>query len=257
MECRAKGALISAGRKSPVADIRWFFPGTVVDRCMGDWLDQETPEPGWMAAHVDEILDREETGARESGDGVVKWRDGQDKAKIRAWCRELVTRLEPILFELVIPYEYESHVRFKVPLIIPGLDGAPRQILLAGEMDLLTWRRKDVPLAIRDLKATEDPGYWRKVTGQLVFYEIAVWGMTGLWPEESGLIQPMCPERVLPFYFDAELRRQMFVAICQVAADIWSRNLPPKADPAGCDRCPVKAACPKFALGRGRVQASA
>jgi len=183
----------------------------------------------------------------------VRWRDSGDKAKIRAWCRELVTRLEPILYELAIPNEYECATRFKVPLTIPGLDGAPRQILLTGEMDLLTWRSRGVPLAVWDLKATEDTSYWRKTSGQLTFYEIAVWGMTGHWPEVSGLIQPMCPEQVPQFWFTAEHRRQMFVTICDVAADIWSKNLPPKADSAGCDRCSVKQACPKFSHGRGRV----
>ena len=77
--------------------------------------------------------------------------------------------------------------------------------------------------------------------------------MTGAWPEVSGLIQPMCPEQVLRFYFTPEHRREMFVTICQVAADIWAGNLPPKADNHGCDWCAVKAACPKYAHGRGRV----
>lgn len=220
---------------------------------MRQWLALDEPPPGWMAAHIDEIFDHAEVEVRETGDGVVKWRDSQDRAKLRAWCKDLVTRLEPILYELVIPYEYEVAARFKVPLTIPGLDGAPRKILLTGEMDLLTWRPARVPRAIWDLKATEDTSYWRKVAGQITFYEIAVWGMTGQWPEVSGLIQPMCPEQVPRFSFGAEERRQMFVTICNVAADIWSKNLPPKADPAGCDRCPVKQACPKFAHGRGRM----
>ena len=252
-ECRAKGALTAAGMKSPVADVRVFFPGTVADRAAGDWLSLEVQEPGWMAAHVDEILDREEASARETGDGVVKWRNPGDKARVRAWCRECVTRLEPVLFELVIPYKYEPHVRFKVPLTIPGPGGQPREILLAGEMDFLTWRPGKVPLAVDDLKATQDTSYWRKVTGQLLFYEIAVWGMTGHWPEVSRLFQPMCPEPVLRFYFTADHRREMFRTICQVAADIWAGNLPPKADNHGCDWCAVKAACPKYAHGRGRV----
>lgn len=256
MECRAKGALISAGRKSPVTDIRNYFRGSAVDLCMRRWLEMDDPPPGWMAAHMDEILDCAETDARESGDGVVKWRDAGDKPQARAWCKDLVTRLEPILYELVIPYEYEVAVRFKVPLTIPGLNGEPRKILLAGEMDLLTWRAPKTPLAVRDLKATEDTSYWRKVSGQLVFYEIAVFGMTGKWPEVSSLIQPMCPDQVPEFRFGDEERRQMFVTICNVAADIWAKNLPPKADAAGCDRCPVKPACPKFAVGRGRVPAA-
>ena len=256
-ECRFKGKALAAGWKSPVTDIRNFFPGQVVDRCMGAWLDLDDPPPGWMAAHVDEELDREETRARDTGDGVVKWRDRGDKVKVRAWCKELVTRLEPVLYELVIPFDYEPHSRFKVPLSIPGPGGQPRQLLLTGETDLRTWRAEKAPLGIWDLKGTENEDYWRKVTGQLLFYEIATWGMTGHWPEVSGLIQPMCSEPVLKFYFTADHRREMFKTVCDVANDIWRDNLPPKADSTGCSYCPVKHACSKFAHGRGRVPLSA
>ena len=83
-----------------------------------------------------------------------------------------------------------------------------------------------------------------------------MFGMTGHWPEVSRLFQPMCPEPVLPFYFTAEHRREMFVTICQVAADIWAGNLAPKTDSAGCDRCAVHHSCPKFATGRGRVSSA-
>jgi hypothetical protein len=252
-ECKAKAGLLAAGRKSPVADARNWFPGTVADRAMDDWLSLDVPRPGWMAAHVDEILDREEVVRRETGDGVVRWRDRGDKERVRDWCRECVTRLEPILFDLIIPYSYEPHARFTVPFTIPGPDGVPRQILLTGETDLRTWRSEKVPWSVDDLKATEDASYWRKVTGQLVFYEIATWGMTGRWPEVSRLLQPMCAEPVLEFRFTADHRREMFVTICDVASDFWRKNLPPKASSAGCDRCEVRQACPKYAHGRGRV----
>lgn len=256
-ECRRKGALLAAGMKSPVTDYRVFFRGHVADRCLDAFLELEDPRPGWMAAHVDEILEREEVTVRETGDGVVRWRHPGDKAEVRAWCKECVTRLEPVLFDLILPYAYEPHSRFKVPLTIPGPGGVPHQILLAGETDLRTWRSEKVPLSVDDLKATEDTSYWRKVTGQLLFYEIATWGMTGHWPEVSRLLQPMCPEPYLEFHFTADHRREMFKTICDVANDIWRDNLPPKTDSSGCSVCPVKAACPKYAHGRGRVPLSA
>jgi hypothetical protein len=256
-ECRAKGALLAAGRKSPVTEYRVFFKGTATDRCMDAFLALDNPERGWMAAHMDAIFDAEEVNVRESGDGVVRWLSKADREQARKWCRECVTRLEPILFDLILPHAYEPHARFKTPLTIPGPGGQPRQILLTGETDLRTWRGEQVPLSVDDLKATEDTSYWRKVTGQLLFYEIATWGMTGRWPEVSRLIQPMCDQRVLEFKFTAEHRRQMFVTICNVANDIWRDNLPPKKDSTGCSYCPVKHACSKFAAGRGRQRASA
>jgi len=49
----------------------------------------------------------------------------------------------------------------------------------------------------------------------------------------------------------------MFLTICDVANDFWRKHLPPKADSNGCGQCEVKHACPKFAVGRGRVPRSA
>lgn len=242
--------------KSPISDIRVFFRGSVVDLAMRRWLEQDDPRPGWMAAHVDELLDKAEVDARETGDGVVKWRGPADKSQTRIWCRELVTRLEPILFELALPYEIQPASRFEVPLTIPGPDGAPRKIALRGEMDLITRKPRTTATAVWDLKGTEDTSYWRKVTGQLLFYEIAMRLMTGEWPKVSGLIQPMCPDPVLTFRFSEDDRMQMLQTICRVAEDIWRGELPPKLDNAGCSQCAVRAACPKFAHSRGRVPVS-
>jgi hypothetical protein len=58
---------------------------------------------------------------------------------------------------------------------------------------------------------------------------------------------------VLEFRFTPEHRREMFVTICDVANDIWRGDLPPKADSEGCSWCAVRASCPKYAHGRGRV----
>ena len=99
--------------KSPVTDTRNFFHGNVVDLAMRRWLSQDDPQAGWMAAHVDELLEEAETVSRETGDGVIKWRDLGDKERVRLWCQELVVRLEPILFDLIIPYEYQPALRFE------------------------------------------------------------------------------------------------------------------------------------------------
>jgi hypothetical protein len=252
-ECQRKGALTAAGMKSPLADVRVFFRGNVVDLAMRRWLEQDDPRPGWMDAHVDELFEKAEVSA--AAEGVVKWRTPSDKAEVRVWCRELVTRLEPILIKLALPHDYQPASRFEVPLTIPGPDGAPRKIALRGEIDL-TIRGPGAPASPWDLKGTEDSSYWRKVTGQLLFYEIALRIMTGEWPKVSGLIQPMCPDPVLPFHFSEDDRMQMFQTICRTAEDIWRGELPAKAGNAGCSQCACKSACPKFAHGRGRVPAS-
>lgn len=254
LECPAKGQLIAEGHKAKASDVRMFFHGTVVDSAMRQWLSQDKPEPGWMSARVDEILDEEEVKARTTGDGVVKWRHLQDKEEVRQFCREAVTRLEKLLTVLCLPYDWQPAPRFTVQLTIPYLDGTPKVIELTGEIDLLVL--KDGRLFVYDLKATRDNSYWRKVVGQLVFYEIAMRIMKGEWPLASALIQPMCDQQVVPFQFDEEQRRDMMTRIVSTATDIWRGNTLPKASSEGCRDCFVRHACPKYHVpgGHGRVQ---
>lgn len=254
MECQFKGKALAEGHKSPVTDVRWYFHGNVVDQAMRQWLSLDHQEPGWMLSRVDSILDEEERKARETGDGIVKWRGPQDKKEVREFCRELVVRLENILLKYCIPYDWDPAVRFEAPLTLPYLDGSPRKILLRGEIDLLVHDRNQ-NISVYDLKATKDDQYWRKVTGQLLFYAIAVWGKTGAYPVQCGLLQPMCTQQVLTFAFTQNDYNQMFGVIHRTATDIWRGDLRPKADSKGCADCPVNHSCPKFRVpgGRGRV----
>lgn len=260
-ECTEKSWLLSQGKRSPVTDVRSFFRGTVVDRAMRDWLNLEPdssglPPAGWMASRVGNLIEDEERRARETGDGIVAWKSPSDKVEVHAWCVQAVARLEPLLVQYVLPYNYQPAVRFEVELTLPYLDGSPQKIKLIGEMDLLL--QEIIPAAtltrIFDLKATEDTAYWRKVLGQLLFYEIVAFIMFHEWPEKSGIIQPMCPDPVLSWTFTMDDRRQMFARIEKVARDMWLGRHAPKAGVAGCDRCEVKHACPKWAVpGRGRA----
>lgn len=254
-ECTEKGYLIGRGLKSPAADLRIFFKGTVVDRCMRRWLDQPEPIPGWMAAQVDTIFDEEWETARTTGDGMVSWRDPGEGKRTRDWCRELVTRLEPILNVVAIPFNYQPAVRFSAPLIIPYLDGTPMQITLHGEMDLLCENPAQDPrqFHIWDLKGTVDEHYWKKCVGQLVFYDIACFAMFGVWPVRSGLIQPMCQAQTPTFTFTDQHRNEMLGRIERVAHKMWRNEHRPKASNSGCDICPVQHACPKWGAGRGRA----
>lgn len=254
-ECGEKAYLLSRGFRSPVVDLRVFFRGTVVDRCMRKWLDLDDPQPGWMAEMVDLILDESVTEAKDSGDGIVSWKGPGDKEAVRDWCRTCVTRLEPLLFRVAIPYEYQPAVRFKVPITIPYLDNTPQRIYLNGEMDLLCQLSTTEPrqLSVWDLKGTENDAYWRKVLGQLVFYEIAAFAMLKEWPVSSGILQPMCQQQVLNFTFTADHRREMLARIQRVANQQWTGIHRPKESDAGCNWCPVQHACPKFAIRRGKA----
>lgn len=244
-QCKQKAMLVRSGRKNPAQDIRVFFHGTVVDRVMRQWLEND-PQPGQMPDMVQSILDAEERKAVEEGDGVVRWKSATDKATTAQWCRELVTRLEPILYQQVIPFEYQPARRFKVPVQVPWLDGSMTWINLAGETDLLV-RGPEGKFRIWDLKGTNDDSYWRKTFGQLIFYDVALDAEFGVNAEFTGLIQPMCKEQVLRFDFTDAHRDEIWARIMRMAADIWSRDSAPKEDHKGCGYCQVRHACAKFA----------
>lgn len=220
---------------------------------MRRWLSQESPEPGWMAAQVDAIFAESEVIARETKDGIVKWRGPGDKDETREFCRDLVNRLEPILVKYVLPFEWQPAVRFSVPVEVPDLRDVVREIFLVGEMDLLV-RDSEGRFAVWDLKATRDDSYYKKVLGQLAFYSLAVAGLHKQFPAMTGLIQPMCTQPVLPVEVTDQAIREMAGRIEKVARDIWAGNLAPKVSNAGCDFCEVQRACAKYAWRKpGRV----
>ena len=254
-ECKQKAHQKDEGRKSPLADIRTYFPGTVVDRCMRHWLDAAGQPPGGRVTMLDQIMENEEITAKATGDGLVKWKYPGDKAEVLEWCRELLTRLEVILARVALPYWYQPAIRFRVPLVVPYLDQTPQRIWLAGELDLFvrSGEAADSPYAIWDLKGTNNTDYWRKVVGQLVFYGVAMAAKTGRWPAGAGLIQPMCPEQVLPFQFSEQQYAEMISRIHRYCHAVWRKDFTPKANEDGCGWCEVRHACVKYAAPPGRV----
>lgn len=254
-ECPQKMHLVASGRKSPVSDVTVFYKGNTVDQAMRRWLSAGEQPPGWMRAHVDQIFDGLEQEIAETGDGAVRWKDAGHRAAAREECREAVTRLEPLLLDKALPYDFEPALRFKTPLTIPGLDGEPRKVLLTGEMDLLTLERRDVHrkyIRVWDLKMTKDDQYWRKTIAQLVFYDIACICLFGQPTVETGLLQPMVVKQPwISFAPTDEDRTQMFTRIISVAHMIWRDVMPPKESSDGCSWCEVKHACSRFAPPAG------
>jgi hypothetical protein len=265
-ECPQKGKLTAEGKRSAVSDHRVFFPGTVVDRCMRQWLSMPEQERGWMGRHVDVIMDKEEASSQENGDGKVKWKHPADRDEVRALCRQAVDRLEPDLADLLgldkppeLQCGWDPAPRFEVPLLIPHPGGGPGRlkISITGEIDLLVsrppgWAGLLPGLEIFDLKTTRDDQYWRKSLGQLVMYEIAMWGQKQGWAVRSGILQPLCADRTPSWAFTAEHRVQMFQRITQVAGDIWAGRLDPKPG-SYCGNCDVRHACPLKGGKSGRV----
>jgi hypothetical protein len=254
-ECSMKGALKEQGKRSKISNIRTYFPGTVVDRCMRQWLDTPDHPEGWMVAQAEAILAAEEVIAQETGDGVVRWKSPSDKAETIDWCRELLSRLEPILRQHVLPYSYLPALRFREPLIATYLDGTPQQIWLVGELDLLVYVGMGTPdfmYRIYDLKGTSNPDYWRKTVAQLTFYGLAMLARFGKLPQQTGLIQPMCDEACLPFDFAAQNYAELGARVQKYCRDVWAGEFAPKVSDSGCGEwCEVGHACPKFPRAPG------
>lgn len=245
-ECAQKGFLQRAGKRSAAGDLRTYFPGMVVDHIMDRWLADPAHPSGAMAAMVADAIGEVEREAIATGDGVVRWKQHlTDRDEVREFCVELVTRLEPILRDLVLPHRHLAHHRFRVPLRIPYLDGEPVIVHLVGEMDLLVG--EDGEHVIWDLKGTRDDSYWRKVLGQLVFYDLADFVATSKRTRTVGLIQPMCKEPVLRWDLTDEHRAALHTRVIGLANNIWRGTRDCKKDTHGCNWCSVRHACVRYA----------
>lgn len=231
-------------------DHRVFFRGTVVDRVMRWRLESDEATAGSMPDKVEEIMATELQALKDNEEGIVKWKSATDRKESVDWCKELVTRLEPLLQKHVLPYEYETAKRFKVSVQIPYLDGRPVLINLAGELDLLV-RDDQGNWHVWDLKGTADNSYWRKVLGQLIFYDIYM--QIGFEAEgvESGFLQPMCDHQDPTFHFGPDDYAKMWDQIIRMASDIWQKDHEMTKNTGNCSRCFVRQACERFKPVKG------
>lgn len=247
-ECKSKAHLRASGLRNKSSDIRIFAPGTISDIAMRDWLnDQSRP----MRDLIPEIMDKHEASAKETGEGVIRWKSSTDRKQVLQWCMRLADELVPILEEKVTPYKFEVGKRFRTPIQIPNLSGEYQKIYLIGEMDLFVDDED-----IWDLKATENESYWRKTSGQITFYDVVKHALTGSFMRSGGLIQPMCKMKVRPIEPSPEDRKLLVSKIVQYAHSVWRKDFAPKADTAGCDYCDVKHACPRFKVVPGSRKVS-
>lgn len=243
-ECKQKRFLQITKKKDPGRDVRNFFPGTVVDRVMRQWLQGSDLS---MCQLVDILLPQLEHEINDSpSDGWVKWRSQIQRNETITYCKELVTRLEPLLREHVIPYDYHPEFRFKAPLVVPNIDNQPETIYLQGGIDLLCKDEKDNWIGF-DLKSTKNNDYWRKCLGQAIFYDVsmrAVFKDGGF--HKFAFIQPMCDEQVKWVIIGPDERRAMVSRIMAMATATMKDDWEPKRSNGSCTSCEVKTTCIKF-----------
>lgn len=252
MECKQKGFLQRAGKGASMENQRVFFPGTVTDRVVRDWLAGDPySNPGLMVDMVESIVQREQENIEKEGK-QLRWKNDKDRDSIIADCQEAVRNIEPSLNRLVLPYEYDVDFSFKAPLRIPHPLGHSETVILNGFMDIIVRRGED-QWAVYDVKHTKDNQYWKKTRGQLSFYDLAVDVMFDAPTFEVGLLQPLCKETERMFVLDDAERGILLKHVNDMCVDIWEKNFDPDAPIDACKFCNVRHACTRFQPVNGRM----
>lgn len=245
--CKQRGYLATQKKRANLSDQRNFFPGTVTDRVVRDWLmDDPYNNKGLMPEMVESIVNRETMSIKESG-GKMVWRDSKDRDDVIQQCVEAVTKIEPDLERYVLPFEYQADFGFKVPVMMPHVDGTMEKVILLGYMDVLTRNPDNGRYSVYDVKHTKDNYYWKKTVGQLTFYDLSVQLLFGEPTENVGLLQPLCKQTMLPYPATQDERMQIMSRLVRFANDKWRGIHPVRADNKECGFCDYKHACPKFA----------
>lgn len=246
-ECKQRSHLARAKHLAILDNKRGYFPGSVSDRVVRNWLmDDPESHLGEMPDMVTSVMDLVKTEWKDEDQGVVRWKDSEDRAKVEAECREAVELVEPYLLKYVVPYEYQADYAFEAPVVLTHpRTGAPIQVILNGKMDIIV---RDVrqDWIVLDLKHTRDEGYWRKTVGQLSFYDLAVELLYGRPTRLTALLQPLCKEKFKPYAPSAESRIQLLTRIHAMAVDITDGIKDVRPDTKLCGWCPTKHACEKF-----------
>lgn len=245
---------------------RVFLAGNVVDHAEQQWLN-EGGVPGRLTELVHLWMDRMCDPADDASEYVIKWQGSPaaDRQKVLEKCLLAAERLEPILTEHVLPFDYEAEKKFKVWVGIPDPWGNRVGIQLTGGIDIVV-KDHDGNFRLYDLKTTQDPGYIRATAAQAIFYDIA-WG--SWWgdrtqPRDFGFIVPLLSEKLISVKINDDHRRVMMQRIIKAAHGMIRDEWTPKADNTGCSWCEAKDWCPKFALvsakdaaGKNRVSFAA
>src|SRR5436190_427259 len=91
LNCPTQAKLYSKNR-NPTRDIRNYFHGNVTDSAMRKWLKDPIQRPGAMAEMIEAVAIEEEIKVKERDDGVIKWRNKNDRKELLIFCKELVER---------------------------------------------------------------------------------------------------------------------------------------------------------------------
>jgi hypothetical protein len=259
--CHHRSLKQQQGFGAAVRDGRVFLAGTLADRSMRRWLEEDEPQPGGMVKYLDELFE-EHTGR--DAEYAIKWKGNpnQDRAKVRAQVVACLTKLEPLLYKHVVPFDYQPELRFRTPIAIPYLDGKPTRIDLVGGIDIAV-RDHAGDFELLDLKNTANDSYANTMIGQLIFYSLAwhSWWGDKAQPKRAAFLTPLCREQYVPLEITREDKRVMLSRIIRYCEGVWRKEWEPREDNEECWNCDVKHACDKWSTqtvmdAQGRNRAS-
>ena len=256
--CRQRGKLMMEGKKSPITDGRNFLPGTLADRCMRRWLEAGQFNSGGMLDYLD---DEWSTHTGKDSEYRINWRGNptEDKQSVVEDVQNALKILEPILMKKVTPFSFKPEFRFTSVVGIPGLNGETVHIEIFGAVDVATHFEMG-KYGIYDLKITRRDDYIKSTLAQVIFYDLAFRGWTGVNPVDHGFFTPLLPEKEIYLKVTDDNRREMISRIVAYCHNVWSGRWELTRNEQECWNCPTKAACPKFVKritkdvqGRNRV----
>ena len=248
--CHKRSQLLQQGKKSKIIDGRGFLPGNLADSAMRTWLTRGEFDAGGMQRLIPELW---ESWTGPEAEYRIDWKGDPRKDQV-AVVKQVVSAvniLEPILMEKVVPYSFKPEYRFTSTVGVPGLDGESVNIELFGAVDVAVCIDEG-RYGIYDLKISERADYLRSTLGQLIFYDLAFKGHTGLNPVEHEFWAPMLPLQdkpkpaVIALDVTNEHRMQMISRIIDYCHGVWAGDWALTPDVNECYYCPVKHACPRW-----------
>lgn len=250
-KCQQASKLHMQGLGATVKQGRNFVSGTVADRAMRKFLEQESGhKKGQMEAFVYELWSKY---TKDSDEYIVSWNKKDplaDEATAKALSVEAVNALEPFLFARVLPYEYEPEWRFKVPLGLPSSQGFTRTVVLNGGADIIVHNSDADEWFVYDLKTTRNESYVQGSTlGQLIFYQLAVRLTQGAeyGKIKTAFLTPACKTQYHSLEISDQDRTHLMSRIITFAQSVWDDTEPTLTEDLNvCWWCDLKAVCPRY-----------
>jgi hypothetical protein len=135
--CRHKYYRVAEGKAHGAQNARDFLVGNVADRALRYLLSIDDPAPGQLERLVVPLFNKL-TAPNHEKERVIRWRGNpeEDKQRVIDKSLEVVRALEPIVFDLIIPYEYQADIHFRAPVYIPAPDDSMIAIEMFGAIDV-------------------------------------------------------------------------------------------------------------------------